>query len=68
MKNKDFNFDRYRNEVLLVVNVASFCTYTLQYHDLNEIQSNFHKFGFNILGFPCNQFGHVHEFFFYKVK
>ncbi|CAF0779099.1 unnamed protein product [Brachionus calyciflorus] len=57
-KKNEVKFDRFRNDVVLVVNVASFCTYTLQYNDLNEIQSKYQKYGFHILGFPCNQFGH----------
>ena len=44
-------------EVLLVVNVASKCGFTPQYEGLEALQARFHDQGFNVLGFPCNQFG-----------
>jgi glutathione peroxidase len=44
-------------EVLLVVNVASRCGLTPQYAGLEALQQQFHAKGFNVLGFPCNQFG-----------
>jgi glutathione peroxidase len=45
----------YRGEVLLVVNVASQCGLTPQYAGLKTIHEQFD--GFEVLGFPCNQFG-----------
>lgn len=47
----------YRGEVLLIVNVASQCGYTKQYTGLRELYKKFRDKGFNVLGFPCNQFG-----------
>lgn len=45
-------------QVLLIVNVASECGYTDQhYKELVELQTKFDSHGFNILAFPCNQFG-----------
>jgi glutathione peroxidase len=48
----------YRNQVLLVVNVASRCGFTPQYTGLEAIYRKFRDRGFAVLGFPCNQFGH----------
>jgi glutathione peroxidase len=47
----------YRDQVLLVVNVASFCKYTSQYAGLELLYRRHHPAGFSVLGFPCNQFG-----------
>ena len=49
--------DRYDGNVLLIVNVASECGFTPQYAGLQTLQDRFHARGFNVLGFPCNQFG-----------
>jgi glutathione peroxidase len=49
--------DRYKGEVLLIVNVASQCGFTPQYKGLEALQKRFHDRGFEVLGFPCNQFG-----------
>lgn len=47
----------YRGQVLLVVNTATQCGYTPQYTDLQRIYELYHDEGFEILDFPCNQFG-----------
>jgi len=49
---------RYRDQVLLVVNVASRCGFTPQYRGLEALYRRHRDAGFVILGFPCNQFGH----------
>lgn len=47
----------YAGKVLLIVNVASRCGFTGQYAGLQRIYTEFHDRGFEVLGFPCNQFG-----------
>ena len=47
----------YRGKTLLIVNVASACGYTPQYTGLEALQRKYHDRGFEVLGFPCNQFG-----------
>jgi glutathione peroxidase len=52
------NLGEYRGEVLLIVNVASKCGFTPQYAGLQALQDSHHARGFNVLAFPCDQFGH----------
>ena len=47
----------YRGQVLLVVNVASECGFTHQYAGLQALCEAYREQGFQVLGFPCNQFG-----------
>jgi glutathione peroxidase len=47
----------YRGNVSLVVNVASYCGYTPQYAGLEKLQRELKGKGFNVLGFPSNDFG-----------
>lgn len=48
----------YTGRVLLIVNVASKCGFTPQYAGLEALYRQFHVRGFEVLGFPCDQFGH----------
>lgn len=48
----------YEGKVLLIVNTASQCGFTPQYEGLQALYEEYHDLGFEILGFPCNQFGH----------
>jgi glutathione peroxidase len=43
-------------KALLIVNVASKCGLTPQYEGLERLQKTYGDRGFNVLGFPCNQF------------
>jgi len=48
----------YQGKVLLIVNTASKCGSTPQYAELQTLYNNLHSQGFEILAFPCDQFGH----------
>lgn len=50
--------DRFRGQVLLIVNVASRCGYTPQYAALEALYRKHRSAGLSVLGFPCDQFGH----------
>jgi glutathione peroxidase len=54
---KDVKLSDYDGKVLLIVNVASYCGFTKQYSGLEEIYKKYKNKGFEILAFPCNQFG-----------
>ena len=51
------SLDRYKGQVLLVVNTASRCGYTPQYAGLQKLHERYHARGFTVLGFPSNDFG-----------
>ncbi len=55
---EDRSLADYRGKVLLVVNVASKCGFTPQYQGLQSLYEQFSPRGFEILAFPCDQFGH----------
>jgi len=48
----------YRGKALLIVNVASKCGFTPQYTGLEELYREHKDEGLEVLGFPCDQFGH----------
>jgi glutathione peroxidase len=47
----------YKGKVLLIANTASKCGFTPQYKDLQKLYEQYNAKGFEILGFPSNQFG-----------
>ena len=47
----------YKNQILLIVNVASKCGFTSQYDGLEALYKKYKDKGFTVFGFPCNQFG-----------
>ena len=47
----------YAGQVLLIVNTASKCGFTPQYEGLEALHREYKDRGFEVLGFPCNQFG-----------
>ena len=50
--------EQYKGKVLLIVNTASKCGFTPQYEGLESLYKKHNDKGFEILGFPCDQFGH----------
>jgi glutathione peroxidase len=54
---KPADLGQYRGTVALVVNVASYCGYTPQYTGLEKLHRELKGRGFNVLGFPSNDFG-----------
>ncbi|HKK64725.1 MAG TPA: glutathione peroxidase, partial [Clostridia bacterium] len=62
--------EQYRGRTLLIVNTASKCVFSPQYGELQKLYEEYRDWGFEILGFPCNQFANqepgseedIHEF------
>lgn len=69
-KGEEVKLEQYKGKVLLIVNTATGCGFTPQYDGLEKIYERFNESGFEILDFPCNQFGkqapgsdeEIHEF------
>ena len=57
-KGEPYPFEQLKGKVVLIVNVASKCGFTPQYKGLEELNKKFADQPVQILGFPCNQFGH----------
>ncbi len=53
----DVALSDYKGKVLLVVNTATECGYTPQYEELQKMYEQYKDKGFEVLDFPCNQFG-----------
>ena len=54
--NKTISLDKYKNKVLLIVNVASQCTFTSQYEGLVKLYTLYKDKDFMVLAFPSNEF------------
>ncbi len=57
LQGKETPLKNFSGEVLLIVNTASKCGFTPHYEGLETLYKDLHPKGFEILGFPCNQFG-----------
>lgn len=57
-KGEIVSLENYRGKVLLIVNTATGCGFTPQYEGLEKLYTRYHAAGFELLDFPCNQFGH----------
>ncbi|XP_012671344.1 probable glutathione peroxidase 8 [Clupea harengus] len=61
-KGRTMSLEKYRGKVSLVVNVASHCELTEKnYRALQELHRELGTSHFNVLGFPCSQFGHTEQ-------
>jgi glutathione peroxidase len=58
MKGETVSMSNFQGKILCFVNVASACGYTKSnYTQLSQLHDEFHGKGFEVLAFPCNQFG-----------
>jgi glutathione peroxidase len=57
LSGKEVKLSDYRGKVLLIVNIASQCGFTPQLGGLEEIYEKYKDRGFEVIGFPSNQFG-----------
>lgn len=53
----EVSMSEYEGKVLLIVNTATGCGFTPQYEGLQDLYEKHQEKGFEILDFPCNQFG-----------
>ena len=57
LNNEDVSLKDYSGKVLLIVNTATKCGFTPQYKELQALYEKYQARGFEVLDFPCNQFG-----------
>lgn len=75
-KGEEISMADYKGKVILIVNTATGCGFTPQYEGIEKLYEELHDKGFEVLDFPCNQFGHqapgddneIHEFCTAKYK
>jgi glutathione peroxidase len=53
----EISLSNYEGKVLLIVNTASKCGFTPQYNELEKLHQKYSDKAFEVLAFPCNQFG-----------
>ena len=56
-ENQKITFDKFKGDILLIVNVASKCGFTKQYKGLQSLQNKYESKGIRVLGCPFNDFG-----------
>ena len=56
-RGETLNLSDFKGKVILVVNTATGCGFTPQYEGLEKLYQQYKDQGFEILDFPCNQFG-----------
>ena len=56
-KGEEVKLSDFKGKVLLIVNTATGCGFTPQYEGLQKLYDKYRDEGFEILDFPCNQFG-----------
>ena len=67
---EEVSLKEFKGKVLLIINSATGCGFTPQYEAIEELYKKYKDKGFEVLDFPCNQFGHqapgsddeIHEF------
>ncbi len=57
LSGEEIPLSKFRGKVLLAVNTASKCGFTPQYAGLEKLYRKYKDRGFEVLAFPCNQFG-----------
>ncbi len=57
IEGQEVKLSHFEGKVLLIVNTASKCGFTPQYSELQALYDQYGTRGFEVLGFPCNQFG-----------
>ncbi|WP_085833114.1 glutathione peroxidase [Clostridium merdae] len=57
MNKQPVSLSQYKGKVLLIVNTATGCGFTPQYEGLENLYKKYRDRGFEVLDFPCNQFG-----------